>query len=633
MNKIKNLNPSARIEGRSLALNIAFAVLNLIGLTFLVMGYHSSNEESNTGLLVGGYSMFLLSILGLIIFKGRILMNSISRVVVGGLFIVSGLVKANDPMGFAYKLEEYFEDGALAFRIKEWFGMPEFSLEFFIQFALPLSVIICVVEIVLGVLTIFGRKMRLVSGFLLAMMLFFTFLTWHTANCDGDMSFVDRDRYETNDPIGLAKVESAKENTDLVIVSNNNDGIVIDETKQPQCVDDCGCFGDALKGSLGRSLTPSESFWKDLILLYFVLWLTVSVFKKKRVEEESKLSYVLASLLFIAFFSWVFGWVFPLIFAIINLVGGMWLFNSKPGKLPFDFKLITLTKIMCALVLFYVLLYAPIKDYRPYAVDSNLKEKMSDGIDGEYLNLLVYKNIKTDESKEFDAASKLYLDSKIWEDKAWEYASMVQKVIIAPRIPSITAQFNPYLAISDLGVEERSLSVVKSILKENTIKAIILKELEYNTEFTIALSEYDKSEYPVDDFEIVDTVSILNEELTEISLRDYAVGTDKIIILSCKNMKEANFKKIETYKDIFQKASSAGIPMIMITSSSREEVDAFRKNNNFNIPTFLNDETELKAISRSNPALLILKKGVVKGKYPFRALPGWTWINENIINK
>ena len=30
------------------------------------------------------------------------------RIVVGGTFIVSGLVKANDPLGFSYKLEEYF---------------------------------------------------------------------------------------------------------------------------------------------------------------------------------------------------------------------------------------------------------------------------------------------------------------------------------------------------------------------------------------------------------------------------------------------------------------------------------------------------------------------------------------------
>ncbi len=33
----------------------------------------------------------------------------VCRILVGLLFIFSGLIKANDPLGFSYKLEEYFE--------------------------------------------------------------------------------------------------------------------------------------------------------------------------------------------------------------------------------------------------------------------------------------------------------------------------------------------------------------------------------------------------------------------------------------------------------------------------------------------------------------------------------------------
>src|SRR5690606_41160105 len=60
-----------------------------------------------------GWGLVLASSLGLFIFRGRLMMSSVSRILVGGLFIVSGMVKANDPLGFSYKLEEYFEDGAL----------------------------------------------------------------------------------------------------------------------------------------------------------------------------------------------------------------------------------------------------------------------------------------------------------------------------------------------------------------------------------------------------------------------------------------------------------------------------------------------------------------------------------------
>ena len=92
----------------------------------------------------------------------------ISRVLVGSLFIVSGLIKANDPLGFSYKLEEYFAADVL-------------NLPFFEPWALQLAIIICVVEIVLGVAVLLGSKIKLVSWSLLLMIIFFTFLTFYSA--------------------------------------------------------------------------------------------------------------------------------------------------------------------------------------------------------------------------------------------------------------------------------------------------------------------------------------------------------------------------------------------------------------------------------------------------------------------
>ena len=124
------------VQGRSKIFNIVFVLINLLGLSFMAMGYHVNFEEQKVMFLTIGLISMMLSIGGLIIFKGKLMMASVARVLVGGLFIVSGLVKANDPIGFAYKLEEYFEDGALAYRVKELLGAPGFSLEFFIDYAL-----------------------------------------------------------------------------------------------------------------------------------------------------------------------------------------------------------------------------------------------------------------------------------------------------------------------------------------------------------------------------------------------------------------------------------------------------------------------------------------------------------------
>jgi uncharacterized membrane protein YphA (DoxX/SURF4 family) len=126
----------------------------------------------------------------------------ISRVLVGVLFIISGFIKLNDPLGFSYKLQEYFSQDVL--------NMPYLD-----NYALLISVFVVVFEVVLGVFLLIGYKPKFTVWSLLAMIVFFTFLTFYSAYFDK--------------------------------------------------VKDCGCFGDALK------LTPWESFTKDLVLLFFIL--------------------------------------------------------------------------------------------------------------------------------------------------------------------------------------------------------------------------------------------------------------------------------------------------------------------------------------------------------------------------
>src|SRR5204862_2021840 len=90
------------------------------------------------------------------------LLVNIIRVLVGLLFIFSGLVKANDPLGLAYKMEEYFELWNLA------------ALN---SIALWLSIIVIAFEIIAGVALLLGWQMRLFSWLLLLLIIFFTFLT------------------------------------------------------------------------------------------------------------------------------------------------------------------------------------------------------------------------------------------------------------------------------------------------------------------------------------------------------------------------------------------------------------------------------------------------------------------------
>lgn len=609
------------IEGRSLVFNIVFVVLNLTGLTFLVLGNHEAFEAKYMLFNTIGLILMILSTGGMIIFKGKLLMSSVSRVLVGGLFIVSGLVKANDPLGFSYKLEEYFEDGALAFRIKEWFGAPGFSMEFFMDFALLLSILICIVEIVLGVLTIIGGKIKLVSYLMLFMMLFFTFLTWHTANCDGEQKFVDRDTYAMTDPVAAMKIEEAKTNKELKIISQNKTELVVEEMKLPQCVDDCGCFGDALKGSVGRSLTPSESLWKDIILLYLVIWIFFAQWQIKPNIGKENLIYLVSSMLVIVFFSWVFGWYFPIFFGLISILGALWI-KVSGGKLLGNYWGSSLiVSLFCGILVSYVMMYEPLKDYRPYAVGADLVEKMNDGIQGVYENMLVYKNKKTGKTKEFNAASAEFTESKIWEDKDWEYVDQNQKEIVPSKNPSIM-DFNPILDINVMTDYEKENSLIKSILDTSQTMMLKILDLGYNSTMEVPIDEYSPEGFPADEYQIQDTLYALDPNLSEVAIKDAVLKADKLVIVITRRLNEANWANLDKLKAIQKACDDKGVPFIIIGNAGREEINAFREKNKFEVPFFVMDEIELKVITRSNPALLVLDKGVVTGKYPFRSTPG-----------
>jgi uncharacterized membrane protein YphA (DoxX/SURF4 family) len=93
------------------------------------------------------------------------LLVNVVRIVVGLLFIFSGLVKANDPLGLSYKMQEFFE---------VW------GIHGFDSWTLLLSVVMNAFEIIAGFALLFGWRIKMFSWLLLFLIVFFTFLTGYT---------------------------------------------------------------------------------------------------------------------------------------------------------------------------------------------------------------------------------------------------------------------------------------------------------------------------------------------------------------------------------------------------------------------------------------------------------------------
>ncbi len=236
---------------------------------------------------------------------------NISRILVGVLFIISGLIKANDPLGFSYKLDEYFTV----------FGTPALS-----GISLFLAMIICIFEVGLGVATLVGYRMVLVSWLMLLMILFFTFLTFYSAYFD--------------------------------------------------VVKDCGCFGDALK------LKPWESFYKDVVLLVFIL--LIFFYRKS-----------------------------------IHPLGG----PKSAGIISFAGLLLT------TWFTWHCYAHLPVKDFRPYAIGKNINEGMKlppGAITDSVAMVFIYKDKKTGVQYEVGMDS---LSTYSGNSEVYEFVDRIDKLV------------------------------------------------------------------------------------------------------------------------------------------------------------------------------------------------------------
>jgi uncharacterized membrane protein YphA (DoxX/SURF4 family) len=131
---------------------------------------------------------------------------------VGLLFIFSGLIKANDPLGLSYKMQEFFD---------VW------GMSFFTDYTLGFAIIMNILEIVAGIALIVKFPYKQTLWLLLALILFFTFLTGYA--------------------LFSGKIKT------------------------------CGCFGDCIP------LTPKMSFIKDIILLISIV---ILLFNQKKVKTK-----------------------------------------------------------------------------------------------------------------------------------------------------------------------------------------------------------------------------------------------------------------------------------------------------------------------------------------------------------
>ena len=194
-----------------------------------------------------------------------------------------------------------------SYKIEEYLNV--FGFEWAIPLAFAAALIMCALEFTIGVSLIFNAHKKLTAWILLLFMLFFTALTFTDA------------------------------------LTNK--------------VDDCGCFGDAVK------LTNWETFWKNVILMVP----TIIIFCYR---------------------------------------------NRKAKKKTFERDTLIVVMGFAAMILFgiYNRCNEPVLDFRPWKVGNRMMNEKR----GEIRNYVTYENTETGESSRFLSSELM----KYYEDSTWE---------------------------------------------------------------------------------------------------------------------------------------------------------------------------------------------------------------------
>lgn len=311
-----------------------------------------------------------------------------SRFFVGVLFIFSGLVKLNDPVGFSFKLEEYFETNVL-------------NLPFFIPYALGIALFVVIFEVILGVLLLLGHYKKFTVWSLLGMIVFFTFLTFYSAYFNK--------------------------------------------------VTDCGCFGDAIP------LTPWQSFYKDVILLVFIVILYVNQ------------QYITVLGTKKAFFA----------VSLVSLLG-------------------------CLAFAYHVLNHLPVKDFRAYKVGTNIEEGMQipEGAPKPVYELVFYYDV--------DGVRTEFSYEQAMGGEIPENASFLERTE-----KLIKEGFTP--PIKDFSIEREGNDFTEEVLQTDKVMIFVMYQLSKSSETGLKKLENLHKKATAAGYLVIALTASLENEIVEVS--------------------------------------------------------------------------------------------------------------------
>lgn len=486
----------------------------------------------------------------------------------GALFIFSGWVKAVDPLGTAYKMEQYFAEFEATFA-DTWFSFLAPMFPWLSEYAVGFSVFMIVFEIVLGVMLLIGVARKFTAWAFLLLVVFFTFLTgftFLTAYVPEGVNFFEFGQW----------------------------GAYVETNMK---VTDCGCFGDFIK------LKPRTSFFKDIFLLIPAL---VFVFAPRSMHQLLN----------------AFGRGFITLLTIVGIT--IYCFSNYVWDIPHvDFRPfkegrnLRLEKAMESLAEenIEVSAYRMTNKETGEAVELPLQEylKVYKDYPKEEWDLEQVKSspaitlIKTDggykipsaEGTEYEEELAAYLSEK-WALEG----DTIQREIERSKV-------SDFEAVGPDGVD-----VTNDILSNSGYSFMVIAYKLKPREITTTTELIADTVYVQDTIAVEDTIKMV----------------ERIDRIDKKQVEKTAYSWKDDYtapwaqkvNPVMVKAQAEGIRAFAITSfADPSKLESFRQATQMSYPFYTADDILLKTIVRSNPGVVLLKDGEVVKKWHHKKLPGY----------
>lgn len=479
--------------------------------------------------------------------KKNMLMSFI-QFFLGFLFIVSGFVKAVDPLGTSYKMEEYFQEFQSLFE-PTWFSFLTPFFGFLEHYSLGIGIMMILFETILGIMIIIGFRPKLTSWLYLIIVLFFAILTGYT--------------YLTG---------YVPQGVNFFSFSSWGE---FAETNMK--VTDCGCFGDFIK------ISAFDTFLKNIIFLIPIIYM---LFRSKDMHQFS--NKIIRGIIVLSSI------VLLLLFNLSNYKWGL-----------------------------------PIVDFRPFKEGVDVPKQMALELEAmvnvrEIAVLLKNKNtgqIVELPKEQYEATISEYPDS-IWMIK--------DRLMTEPEIPQTE--------LSDLAIEDfEGNDMTASIFSIEGYHFLVVssKMMSDAEPYTYTVKD---SIFGIDTIFKADTIFV-NDSVPYVN-NDSMMFKKTLREVVEKEMQGYNYIWESDYLKAFMKdisplvrdAKKDNINVDIVAPCTIEMIEDFKKDGAPDTRYFTADDITLKTIIRSNPGVVLLKKGVIVKKWHYKKLPDYETIKAEYMN-